>query len=282
MKAIFKLIFTFFGLLFIVALIRTIFSMLNELHQKESTMNRFFGDEPFFLFFFSLVIILITASLFYAITNLYLKNKKKSLIVSGIYALITLSIYSFIFFNNFNSIPKNEDSKNIGEIEEASVENGNNDGIEIYNYDERLIKFEFPFELTEQNLEKNTFNNKSFFSENFGVVFIELDADKMQEETNDDSIPELIEKFNDLTYPKFIIKNNFKNWFKQKITDDDIQVMKVDENYYTFNVALDNGFESMTYFNRDGNYFSILNIINNQDEFAKIVSIKTQGSVIMK
>ncbi len=58
----------------------------------------------------------------------------------------------------------------------------------VNNYDEKLISFDYPFKLNQQNLEKNTFNNKSYFTDNYWNCFLELYGSEALEVTKDQSI----------------------------------------------------------------------------------------------
>lgn len=281
MKTILNILSKVIILIIISSILKSVFNQQSEIF-KNSILKDTFKNDLFIPLILHFSLLILTGFLVYIFLRNITKNKKMNYIISGIFTLLIV-IYYLITFSNLNSTSKintiskpDKITKMEGFIEENSEEPSE------YNYDEKLISFDYPFKLNQQNLEKNTFNNKSYFTDNYGIAFLELYGSEALEVTKDQSINEVISKFNDLSFPKFFIQTTFKKWFNKDVSIYDIGVIKIDENFYILTVNTKDDWESITYFNKKDNYFSLLCIINNKENISKAISLKTQDSFRVK
>ncbi|WP_332032789.1 hypothetical protein [Kaistella sp.] len=257
MKTFFKILLSFLLLNFGVALVRTAFSVQDQLF-----IERSYYDEMHSVTFFGGALIIILGSIFlvYALSFLA-KSKKSKIILGSLISAIIILIYYISekrkFDENFND--EIVEVQEVGEVDEITEEPATFTSVEegVYAYQGKLIKFLSPFELDERSALDSLFMLKTNRSDNFALNFIEFDATIAKNKFQPDQVEAMEENFRNYFMPKKMIELTFREAFGVDIQPDEINVSRADETYCTLSCTK-NGYIGSAIFQTKGQYQSVL------------------------
>lgn len=250
-------------LIFLISLVQTAFSL------KTESFIYFDADDYNFPIIFAVILLIISGLLMYVILHNIIKDNKSKIVLSSMFFLVTIMYFIYEY-----------------RMQSEMVSNGDEIGLKstdtrTFKYDEKLIYFESPYKLQEQNLSNGAFNNKSFRSEDLALFYIEMDAEAMEDNDERDEKEDIKAKFDDLTVPKLFFVNCFKMQ-NIEIDPNAIKINELNENDTRLSIELENGTHSIMYFIRKNYFFSTMQIVVSNNSSAGDMALNIEKSILLK